>query len=211
MNRLTRRGVINEDRVYFSGCLDRMCDKHTNYCSREKCDRRTDRSCPYLQCMDRLAAYEDTGMEPEVVKDMVENVETRLLAWFEARYDMPVGKLMDLIEAKQDGRLVVLPCKIGDTVWVTGTGGVMKCEIDEAHFDRDGLVFAVSFSCEKDWTNYYEACKGCPFNSWHQDYSGEWSCSGEWGRASINGSDFGKTAFLTREKAEKALAKEAEK
>ena len=122
-----------------------------------------------------------------------------------------LADLRKIVEAERDGRLVVLPCKIGDTVWVTGTGGAMKCEIDEACFDRTGLVFMVSFNCEKDWTNYYEACKGCPFNSWHQDYSGEWSCDGEWGQASIKGSDFGKTVFLTREEAEKALAKEAGK
>lgn len=70
------------------------------------------------EAVERLAAYEDTGLEPEVVKDMAENAETRLLAWFEARYDMPVGKLMDLIEAYQDGRLVVLPGKASIGVWL---------------------------------------------------------------------------------------------
>lgn len=163
---------------------------------------------------DRLAAYEDTGLEPEVVKDMAENAETRLLAWFEARYDMPVGKLMDLIEAKQDGRLVVLPCKMDDTLWVAGERRVIKCAIDEVFFDKSGLTFLVSFSCEDDTTgtmNTDDMCDGCPFHSWHQEFSGEYSCDGEWGQASIKGDDFGKTVFLTREEAEKALAKEAEK
>ena len=65
----------------------------------------------------KLAAYEDTGLEPEEVKDMAENAETRLLTWCESRYGFPVGTVMDLLEAKQQGRLAVLPCKIGDTVW----------------------------------------------------------------------------------------------
>lgn len=65
----------------------------------------------------KFAAYEDTGLEPEQVKDMAENAETRLLAWFEANYGKSVGYLMDLLDAEKEGRLVVLPCKVGDTVW----------------------------------------------------------------------------------------------
>lgn len=69
----------------------------------------------------RLAAYEDTGLEPEAVEDMAENAETCLLTWFESRYGFSVGELMGLLEAKQQNRLVVLPCKAGDTVWcITG-------------------------------------------------------------------------------------------
>lgn len=71
----------------------------------------------WTAALTRLAAYEDTGLEPEQVKDMAENVETRLLTWFEAEYGFPVGKLMDFCEAEQQGRLVVLPCKVGDTVY----------------------------------------------------------------------------------------------
>lgn len=203
MNRLTKRGSTDIKETYFANDLHRLCDMRSDYCQKKVCDRRADRSCPYLRCMDRLAAYEDTGMTPEQIRNAHET-----LRCFD---DIGIKRGNEIVTAEAEGRLVVLPCKIGDTVWVTGTGGVMKCEIDEACFERDGLVFMVSFNCEKDWTNYYEACKGCPFNSWHQDYSGEWSCDGEWGRASIKGSDFGKTVFLTREEAEKALTKEAEK
>ena len=60
------------------------------------------------EILDRLAAYEDTGLEPEQVKDMAENAETRLLTWFEATYGYSVGELMDLLEAKQERRLAVL-------------------------------------------------------------------------------------------------------
>lgn len=70
MNRLTRRGAVKKERVYFNVCLERMCNKHSNYCAKEKCDRRSDRSCPYLQCMDRLAAYEDTGLTPEEIEEL---------------------------------------------------------------------------------------------------------------------------------------------
>ena len=68
--------------------------------------------------IDRLAAYEDAGLEPEQVKDMAENAETMLLTWFESRYGFPVGTLMGLLEAKQEGRLVVLPCRVEDYVYI---------------------------------------------------------------------------------------------
>lgn len=133
----------------------------------------------------RLAAYEDTGLEPEEVKDMAENAETRLLTWCESRYGFPVGILMDLIEAKTEGRLVELPCKVGDTLYITEPRiynykkhegvqqGVCKCyELD----DRWGWVVKVELDEGEPHTLYF-----------------------------YNFSSFGKTVFLTREEAEAAL------
>ena len=65
----------------------------------------------------RLAAYEDTGLEPEQVKDMVENAATCLMTWFESQYGLSIGVVEGLLEAKQQGRLVVLPCSIGTHLW----------------------------------------------------------------------------------------------
>lgn len=48
----------------------------------------------WAEALDRLAAYEDAG---------------------------PIDRLLELAEADKDGRLVVLPCKVGDTVWITGS------------------------------------------------------------------------------------------
>ena len=79
--------------------------------------QRQDVDVGYKDICARLAAYEDTGLTPERVKDMAENVETCLLTWFEARYGFPVGTLMDILEAKQEGRLKVSPVNVGETVW----------------------------------------------------------------------------------------------
>lgn len=103
-------------------------------------------------------------------------------------------------KAEAEGRLAVPPCKVGDTVWATGKERIVECYVDEAYLDDDKRIeYLVSFDCNID-------CKGCPFGSWHQDsYSGEYSCAGEYGNACISSADFGKTVFLTREEAEKAL------
>lgn len=160
--------------------------------------------CTALYCRnrlkDRLAAYEDTGRTPEEV--------TALGSLFD--YALEESKtlteqlallncLRELAEADKDGRLVVLPCKVGDTVWAA-SGKIIKCEIDEIYLcDSGEIEFLVSFNCDG------ADCKRCPFNNWTQDCSGECYCDCEYGNGSFKDSDIGKTIFLTREAAEKAL------
>lgn len=113
------------------------------------------------------------------------------------------GKAIDRLahyeDLEEQGRLVVLQAKDRDTVFVIGDRQAVECFIVETYLDYENVPeHLVSFSCEND-------CEGCPFNNWHQDYSGEYSCDGEWGQGVIKESDIGKTIFLTREEAEAAL------
>lgn len=121
-----------------------------------------DRRTTLCMARDFLKAYFDTGLEPEEIKAMAENAETRLLTWCEARYGMTVGQLMDLGKAEQEGRLVVLPCKVGDTVYRI--------------FAPDGREPVIS-----------------AHTLMSADYIVRWI------------DKFGKTVFLTREEAERAL------
>ena len=60
----------------------------------------------------RLKAYEDTGLEPA----MCANYKT-----FEDKAiskGVPFKRIVALMEADKAGRLVVLPCKVGDTVYI---------------------------------------------------------------------------------------------
>lgn len=54
--------------------------------------------------IDRLAAYEDTGLTPEEITAMRHTLE---------EYHRAADPLLS---AKAQGRVVVLPCKLGDTV-----------------------------------------------------------------------------------------------
>ncbi len=143
---------------------------------------------------ERLADYESTGMNPQDIKDAD--------ACMQKLYNLPVSKISDaydLLLAKDTGRLVVLPCKVGDTVYVIGERLCRACMIQEAYIlDDKDVEYLVTFGCDDD-------CDGCPFNNWHQDPSGEYSCDGEYCNASIKKSQFGKTVFLTREEAERCL------
>lgn len=66
---------------------------------------------------DRLAAYEDTGLTPERCAEFARaDAEGRYIVMRDAEQE-GVARLRELAEADKDGRLVALPCKVGDTVW----------------------------------------------------------------------------------------------
>lgn len=119
----------------------------------------------------RLAAYEDKELEPEEITAMQHTLDE-------------YHKVADpLLRAQADGRLVVLPRKVGDTLWVTSnpwTGKLLKKPLD-AYVDgmkmySHGLYVNLLFDTRKiNGTRDYE----------------------------IN--HIGKTVFLTREEAKAAL------
>lgn len=96
--------------------------------------------------------------------------------------------------------VIVPPCKVGDTVWVISESRVKEAEIDEILRRRNDTKIFVAFECDE------EDCDSCPFNAWRQSYCGEWDCDNAYGSAELAEEDFGKTVFLSRELAEKALA-----
>ncbi len=86
----------------------------------------------YVAAAHRLAAYEDTGLTPEEINDLAsvrgippeaeyainkhaDSIIERLDKLL-AQTDDDV-RLRELAEADKDGRVVVLPCKVGDTVY----------------------------------------------------------------------------------------------
>lgn len=118
--------------------------------------------------VERLAAYEDTGLTPEEVKaPFTEDTMINLAA---QAMGVEPSRLRELAEADKDGRLVMLPCKVGDTVYFALIGRIIEKQV----------FSIVSFS---NSTRIY--CGG----------------TSEYFRPE----GIGKTVFLTREEAEKAL------
>lgn len=58
--------------------------------------------------INRLAAYEDTGLEPEEIAKIREDVENGYLKSTARRYGIPVDRLRELAQADREGRCVVL-------------------------------------------------------------------------------------------------------
>ena len=146
---------------------------------------RLDYSSEYIPLIDaanRLAAYEDTGLEPQ---DIISAVDMAKIACalheLNAYKDIgPIDHIRDLLQAENEGRLVVLPSK---TVWEltmdAGPDCDLKCPVDA-----------------------YDEALGCDLCSKAKPFAYERPCTQE----RLKG--LGKTVFLTREEAE-ATMKEA--
>lgn len=118
------------------------------------------------KAIDRLAAYEDT---------------------------MPLERAQELAKAEKDGRLVVLPCKVGDFLYEVDAPeyGVITCKVLSIYY-HNGPMFHVpgndvvsALSVEVEVIDGHG--KGSSYN--------------------FELRDFGKTVFLTCEEAETALKK----
>ena len=90
--------------------------------------------------IDRLAAYEDTGLEPEDLKKAFN--ETAIIKLAAQALNTTPDHLRDIIKAEQDGLLVALPCKVGGKVYQIDAERVYESEVkgiiyDAGHIDFD--------------------------------------------------------------------------
>jgi hypothetical protein len=109
----------------------------------------------YSIAIKQLGKYEDTGLTPEEVQEIA--------------------------KAKGENRLVELPCKVGDTVFLILETFNDTFEIEESVVTRVFLTLKASYiSC---WIDCPGICNSLEYKL----------------------SDFGKTVFLSREEAEQAL------
>lgn len=67
--------------------------------------------------IDRLAAYEDTGLEPCEVEAMKAAMMGKSIAEIKEFDGVSIDHLRELVQAKKEDRLVDLPCRVGDPVW----------------------------------------------------------------------------------------------
>lgn len=111
MERLTEWNDEQTRHAYYPRCFEAPC-----YGSGCKI-----KDCPFEAAVcDRLAAYEDTGLSPEKVSWMKEVVE--------AAFDNDTSRIErahNLHVADKDGRVVVLPCKVGER-WVDEDGRAVR-------------------------------------------------------------------------------------
>ena len=157
-----------------------------NFCDIAQCDATLggsfceDGTCSARKVWERLKAYEDTGMTPKEVlpKDKADEIALKLMRLADLESICSYTRLRELAEADRDGRIVVLPCKAGDTVYeVTSRKTISEYRVKAIRVE----LF-------------------CTFI--------EWDIVTGFVDKSIFGvpvDEIGKSVFLTREKAEKAL------
>ena len=82
--------------------------------------------------VDRLAAYEETWLEPEEIERILDSygrgmtLRTENAQRLEIIKEIPINRLRELAQAKKEGRLVVLPCDVGDKLYDVTLGEVRE-------------------------------------------------------------------------------------
>ena len=101
-----------------------------------------------------------------------------LNAILEETSGVPFNRLRELAQADKEGRCVVLPCKVGDTIFSIASGEVIAMTVESIHCWISGA-----------WKISAHTNKESPY----------------WKGYEISFDGFGKTVFLTRAEAEAAL------
>lgn len=148
-------------------------------CECLKCPYDTD--CSQKQVWERLKQYEDTKRTPEQIETLEAAIMGKAVAQITEFEGLPIDRLRELAVADKDGRCVVLPCKVGDILWITGS-------IRRLYSAKVRAFFIGNPSGVRGRDN---------------DAGTQMIRTTE---CDVPMRDFGKTVFLTREEAEKALA-----
>ena len=145
-----------------------------NFCDIAQCDATPggsyceSGSCTQRKVWERLKQFEDKCESPEVMAKAMDMEEILGDEYYS------VDRMLELLKADKAGRLVVLPCKVGDVVYgFHGEKTILPMVAKWIETNTDGWCIAVQYA---------------PMTPRFYQFS-----------------DFGKTLFLTREEAEKAL------
>ena len=126
-----------------------------------------------------LRQYLDTGLTPEEVlpKDKADEIALKLMRLADLESLCSYDRLRELAEADKDGRVVVPPCKVGQRVFalLDTDKHISECEVKQI-----GISNKIGFIGLE------------PIGARGREYG-----------VALNG--FGKTVFLTREEADRAL------
>ena len=84
----------------------------------------------YISAANRLADYEDTELTPEEI-DMDHEAAEQLRHLCR---DCDLGRLEELVKADKEGRTVVLPCKVGDTLYRVFAGEILEHKVGNMRY-----------------------------------------------------------------------------
>lgn len=149
-----------------------------NFCDLAQCRDsacRQSGTCTMKEVWKRLKAYEDSGCEPEEVlpKDKADEIALKLMRLADLESLCSYDHLRELAEADKEGRVLILPCKVGDMAYWVHNGVITGCHVYRIQVNRKGtFVFLKSTISHGGFRT--DTC-------------------------------LGKTVFLSREEAEKAL------
>lgn len=152
-----------------------------NFCDIAQCRElpcKYDGNCTQKQVWERLKAYEDTGLTPEEVERSKLEIEAGCVKAIARTYGIDINRLRKFAEADRDGRVLILPCKVGDTVYFVNAKQILEFAVVGYAVDETGISWVHSEHVDK---------------------------IGNTNERTFSPDRFGKNTFFTREEAEKAL------
>lgn len=137
-----------------------------NFCDLAQCRDsacRQSGTCTMKEVWERLKAYEDAGLSPQACAEARKIEETL------SGYDYSISRMVELMKADVEGRVLILPCAPDAIYWEKVGGILAQSRFEGLHVYEDGTIKYAGYGME------------------------------------ICAEDIGKTVFLTREEAEKAM------
>ena len=129
----------------------------------------------------RLKAYENTGFEPEEVTALGKLFDYALKESKTLTEQLTLLKhIRKLAEADKEGRCIIPPCKVGETVYFVNAKQILEFAVVGYAVDETGISWVYSENVDK---------------------------IGNTNERTFSPDRFGKNTFFTREEAEKALRK----
>lgn len=148
-----------------------------NFCDIAQCRElpcKYDENCTQKEVWERLKQFEDAVQTPEKAAWAKKTIE---MAFSDDTSE--VERLRELYKADKEGRVVVLPCKVGDTIYFARANPILQYKVTGYEMGEASISQVRSKHVDKE--------TGLTFNFTFRPGS------------------IGKTVFLSREEAEKAL------
>lgn len=148
-----------------------------NFCDIAQCRElpcKYDGTCTQKEVWERLKQFEDAVQTPEKAAWAKKTIE---MAFSDDTSE--VERLRELYKADKEGRVVVLPCKVGDTIYFARANPILQYKVTGYEMGEASISQVRSKHVDKE--------TGLTFNFTFRPGS------------------IGKTVFLSREEAEKAL------
>lgn len=127
--------------------------------------------------IERLTA-ENAALEPEAVETVKLALAAKHMVDLETLNNTPISRLVELAEADKEGRCIIPPCKVGETVYFVNAKQILEFAVVGYAVDETGISWVHSEHVDK---------------------------IGNTNERTFSPDRFGKNTFFTSEEAEKAL------
>lgn len=86
----------------------------------------------------KLAAYENTGVTPEEIVHIKNGIE-RVWKLMQDIDEEKLKHIEELVDAENEGRMQILPCRLGQEVFWKHNGVITECRVHRVSQNRTGL------------------------------------------------------------------------